>query len=137
MQMIPDEQMQGLVEQATAVAAHAYAPYSKFRVGAALLLANGRVYTGTNVENISFGLTNCAERSALFTAVSELGAEAVRVVAIAVTNLNEAPSPPCGACRQVLSEFVAPDAVIGFPSAHGYVIRPFAEVFPFGGEMKI
>ncbi len=79
----------------------AYAPYSKFRVGAALLGESGRVYTGCNIENVSYGLTNCAERTALFKAVSE-GEK--RFTAIAIAAETTAPWP-CGACRQVLSEF--------------------------------
>src|ERR1700761_4385371 len=107
-----------LLTVARAAAAHAYAPYSNFRVGAALLFDDGYVAAGCNVENVSFGLTSCAERNALFRAISELGA-GHRIVAVAVTNLNEAASPPCGACRQVMSEFVTPDAVGLFPGDAG------------------
>ena len=85
-------------------AQHSYSPYSHFRVGAALRLTNGEVVTGTNVENISYGLTICAERSALVSAVSQFG-PGIRIEAVAVANLNDAASPPCGACRQVLAEF--------------------------------
>jgi cytidine deaminase len=80
---------------------HAHAPYSKFHVGAALEDADGRVYTGCNVENASYGLTNCAERTAAFKAVSE-GARKFRRIAVAA---DTSPlTPPCGACRQVLWE---------------------------------
>jgi cytidine deaminase len=116
-------------------AAHAYAPYSNFRVGAALLFDDGYIATGCNVENVSYGLTSCAERNALFRAISERGA-AHKIAAIAVTNLNDAPSPPCGACRQVMSEFVTGDAVVLFPGNAGAEIRPFAELFPFSFHMK-
>jgi len=119
-----------LLSAARETAAHAYAPYSGFRVGAALLFEDGHVATGCNVENVSFGLTSCAERNALFRAVSERGASH-HIVAIAVMNLNNAASPPCGACRQVMSEFVAPDAVVIFPGDEGVEIRPFAELLPF------
>ncbi len=122
---------QTLREAAQRAAEHAYAPYSRFRVGAALLLDNGAIVTGCNVENMSYGLTLCAERSALVRAVSEYG-PAVRVKAIAVANLNGAASPPCGACRQVLYEFVTADAWIDFPSTAGPEARPFAELMPFG-----
>lgn len=88
--------------RARAVAEHAYAPYSNVRVGAALLTKDGRVFVGTNVENASFGLTICAERAAVFTAVTE-GATELR--SIAIWSSLERPLPPCGACRQVLSEF--------------------------------
>jgi cytidine deaminase len=130
MPQIPPETLNRLREAAAAAAQHAYAPYSKFRVGAALLFDDGTIYTGCNVENMSFGLTNCAERSALFRSVSERGA-GQRIVAVAVTNLNGAASPPCGACRQVMSEFVTPDAVITFPGEDGQEVRAFSEIFPF------
>ena len=118
--------------QAAAVAAaeNAYAPDSGFRVGAALLFEDGFISTGCNVENVSYGLTICAERTALFSAIAQRGS-GHKIVAISVTNLNAAPSPPCGACRQVLAEFVAPDAVISFPSDNGPELRPFTEIFPF------
>ena len=119
-----------LLSAARETAAHAYAPYSRFRVGAALLFDDGYIATGCNVENVSFGLTSCAERNALFRAISERGA-AHPIVAIAVTNLNDAASPPCGACRQVMSEFVTPDAIVLFPGDAGVEIRPFAELLPF------
>jgi cytidine deaminase len=122
--------MAQLIDAARNVAAQAYAPYSGFRVGAALLFDDGSVVTGCNVENASYGLTSCAERNALFRAVSEGGA-ARRIVAIAVTNLNSRPSPPCGACRQVLSEFAAADAVIHFSATDGMETRPFKEMLPF------
>src|SRR6478735_7104848 len=91
------DQVAALIKAARSAAANAYAPYSGFRVGAALLLSDGRVVTGVNVENASFGLTLCAERSALVRAVSESG-PAIRIRAIAVANLNAAFSSPCGAC---------------------------------------
>ena len=112
-----------------AAAAHAYAPYSKFYVGAALLFDDGCVVTGCNVENMSYGLTSCAERNALFRGISEHGATR-RIRAIAVANRNSAASPPCGACRQVMSEFVTADAVVTFPGDHGPETRQFAELFP-------
>ena len=121
------EQLQSAARKA---AENAYAPYSGFRVGAALLFDDGFIATGCNVENVSYGLTICAERNALFSAVAQRGS-AHKIVAIVVTNLNGAPSPPCGACRQVLSEFVSPNAVISFPSDNGPESRPFAEIFPF------
>jgi len=110
-------------------AGHAYAPYSKFYVGAALLFDDGVVVTGCNVENASYGLTSCAERNALFRAISERGA-GPRIRAIAVANRNGAASAPCGACRQVLSEFVTADAVVNFPGERGPETRSFAELFP-------
>jgi cytidine deaminase len=97
----PTDQDLELYERARAAAAEAYVPHSKFPVGAALLTEDGTVITGVNVENASFGLTSCAERNAIFTAV---GAGHRGFQAIAVH--GNAPSvPPCGACRQVMSEF--------------------------------
>mgnify|MGYP005842191279 CR=1 FL=1 len=80
----------------------AYAPYSGFRVGAAVLTENGKVFTGVNIENASYGATNCAERTAVFKAVSE-GEKSIS--AIAVTSDSESFTYPCGICRQVISEF--------------------------------
>lgn len=116
-------------------AGNAYAPYSQFHVGAALLFDDGYIATGCNVENASYGLTSCAERNAVFSAIGERGA-GYRIVAIAVTNLNVAASPPCGACRQVLSEFVTADAVVMFPSNAGVEIRYFSELFPFSFQIE-
>jgi cytidine deaminase len=124
------EQAAALIDAAKSAAINAHAPYSGFRVGAALLLTDGTIVTGVNIENVSYGLTMCAERSAIGKAVSEHG-PAIRIRAIAVTNLNSAPSPPCGACRQVLAEFAVPDAWIAFPFGDKLEIRPFADLFPF------
>jgi homotetrameric cytidine deaminase len=130
-----DPSLQVLLASARKVAERAYAPYSKFRVGAALQLSNGNVITGTNVENASIGLTVCAERAALVRAVTKHGPQ-IRIQAVAVANLNDAPSPPCGACRQFLSEFIEPDASVIFPAAAGFAVVPFAELFPSGFDLK-
>ena len=124
-----------LLKAAMKAAERSYSPYSGFKVGAALRLANGLVVTGTNVENVSFGLTICAERAALVRAVSEYG-PGIRIAAIAVANLNGAASPPCGACRQMLSEFAAPEAPVVFPAAVGTTTMRFDELLPLGFEMK-
>ena len=101
-----------LFAQARKAADDAYAPYSKFRVGAALLTADGTVITGCNVENRSFGLTNCAERTAVFKAVS-MGHRSFTALAISTPD-SEIPVGPCGACRQVLSEFMQPASPVLF-----------------------
>jgi cytidine deaminase len=91
-----------LVESARAARAHAVAPYSGFKVGAALLTKDGRVYGGCNVENASYGLTVCAERVALWKALSEGEREFSLIAVVADT---DAPTPPCGPCRQLLWEY--------------------------------
>jgi len=128
--------LEALFQLAEQAAENAYAPYSKFRVGAALRLTNGEIVTGTNVENVSFGLTICAERAAVVRAVSQFGPQ-IRIAAVAVANLNGLPSPPCGACRQVLAEFIEPDAPVVFSSAEGKRAMAFSELLPLGFEMKL
>ena len=128
--------LEELSKAARQAAQNSYAPYSQFRVGAALRLTNGEIVTGANVENVSFGLTICAERAALVRAVSQFGPE-IRVAAAAIANLNDRPSPPCGACRQVLAEFIMADAPVVFPSAAGTRTMAFSELLPLGFEMKL
>lgn len=98
-----------LVEAAWLARDAAYAPYSNFSVGAALLAADGRIFSGCNVENISYGLTNCAERVALGAAVAAGVREFLAVAVVADTGV---PISPCGACRQVLAEFRVPRVVL-------------------------
>ena len=93
---------QQLVTQAIEVAERAYAPYSKFHVGAVLVGKDGRTFAGCNVENVSYGLTICAERNAVFAAVAAGCREFAKIVIVADTKV---PASPCGACRQVLAEF--------------------------------
>jgi cytidine deaminase len=131
-----DNALAQLLDRARQAAQNSYSPYSKFRVGAALRLTNGEIVTGTNVESVSYGLTICAERSALVSAVSRFGPQ-IRVDAVAVANLNHAPSPPCGACRQLLAEFILPDAPVVFPAADGIRTQSFRELLPFGSDMHL
>jgi len=131
-----DATLEGLLEQAREAARNSYSPYSHFKVGAALQLTSGAIVTGTNVENVSYGLTICAERAALVRAVAELGPE-IRVAAVAIANLNDAASPPCGACRQMLAEFILPDAPVVFPAADGARVMAFKDVLPLAFEMKL
>ena len=100
-----------LVQQAIEARTHAYAPYSRFTVGAALLTKDGKVYCGANIENAAFGPTNCAERTAFFKAVSE-GERSLRRIAIVAGPEGEKliHTAPCGVCRQVMMEFCDPDA---------------------------
>ena len=124
------EQISELQQRAAAVAHHAYAPYSNFRVGAALLLANGAIVTGCNVENASYRLTVCAEQAAVAAAVG-LHGPAIRIQAIVVANLNATASQPCGACRQTIHEFSTPDTLVFFPAGSGIFDQAtIAELLP-------
>jgi homotetrameric cytidine deaminase len=135
-QYLTEPALESLLDYARQAALRAYAPYSKFRVGAALKLTNGEIVTGANVENVSYGLTICAERSALVRAVSQFGPE-IRIAAVAIANLNKAPSPPCGACRQVLAEFILPEAPVLFPGTAGQRTMSFTDLLPGAFDMKL
>jgi cytidine deaminase len=131
---IDDKQMDELFALARKAAEAAYVPYSKFRVGAALLGADGRVFTGCNVENRSFGLTVCAERNAVFQGVAQ-GCRSFWALAI-VTPDSKSLVGPCGACRQVLSEFMEPLARVRFGTGAGapedtMVDTTLGELLPF------
>ena len=123
------------VEAARAASEKAYAPYSHFRVGAAVLTREGKIYAGCNVENASYGLSICAERGAVMKMAADgnVGDRAIRLVA--VYSPNAAPCFPCGACRQVLREFGCREVVVlddgGEPRSY-----PFEEILPnsFGPE---
>lgn len=118
-----------LFQAAISAAATSYSPYSHFRVGAALYSETGDIIIGTNVENRSYGLTNCAERSAVFTAIS-LGKTRFSALAIHCPDADYH-VPPCGACRQVLSEFVAPDFPIYFSGKDGdFIKKTMGELLP-------
>ena len=116
-----------LIAAARLALENAHAPYSGYRVGAALLCADGTVYTGCNVENASYGLTNCAERTAVFTAVAE-GHRQFQAIAIAASG---EPAPyPCGACRQVLAEFCTEDFPVSVAVDDGYETITLGELLP-------
>ncbi|MEE1353480.1 MAG: cytidine deaminase [Acutalibacteraceae bacterium] len=127
-----------LLELASQAREHAYAPYSHFRVGAALLCKDGTVYQGCNIENASFGATNCAERTAIFRAVYDGQRE---FSALAIVGAREGEPEmfcyPCGICRQVLSEFCPEDMRLVFRDSSGSIEHhTLGELFPkgFGGE---
>jgi cytidine deaminase len=123
-------QIEDLQQRAIDVAHQAYAPYSGFRVGAALLLQNDAIVTACNVENSSYRLTVCAEQAAIATAVALHGPK-IRIRAIAVANLNDAASQPCGACRQTIHEFSTPDTRVFFPAEDGTIAEAtIAELLP-------
>ena len=121
-----------LMELAVSAREYAYAPYSRFRVGAALLAKNGKVYTGCNIENAAYTPTNCAERTAIFKAVSE-GVKAFTAIAI-VGGKEENPAElcaPCGVCRQVLAEFCDEDMRILLGTPENIREYTLAELLPF------
>lgn len=122
-----------LIQRARAARRRAVAPYSKFKVGAALLAEDGKIYTGCNIENASYGLTICAERVAVFKALSE-GAH--RFSKIAVVADTRRLTPPCGACRQILWEFCG-DAVILLANLRGRVHRhQMHELLPYAFDRR-
>lgn len=117
---------------------NAYAPFSNFRVGAAILTSKGQVFVGCNVENSSYGMTNCAERTAIFSAIAKDGPE-LEIRAIAVVAANEidhgVPCSPCGACRQVIYEF-GPRALVFYQGAKGPKQSLIADLLPEGFRLK-
>ncbi len=121
-----------LLEVASKVAEKAYSPYSEYKVGAALLCADGTVFTGCNVENSSYGLTNCAERTAIFSAITAGHRD---FVALAVAAIGEHMPYPCGACRQVLKEFCREEFSVYIAKADAlddYEVISLAELLPHG-----
>lgn len=126
----PTEQQQ-LIEVATQAMAKAYAPYSQFRVGAALLTFTGEIVPGCNMENASYGLSICAERNAIANALIRLGKDKMELKAIAVVNSQSVPCSPCGACRQVIWEFGRQAQVI-FLGKHQWQNLSIAELLPEG-----
>jgi len=118
-----------LLAAARSALRRAHAPYSNFHVGAAVLTDSGEVFVGCNVENASYGLTNCAERSAIFTAVQQSKAEKLQIRAVAVVNGEELPCSPCGACRQVIAEF-GRQAIVIFKGQQGYRQMSIADLLP-------
>jgi cytidine deaminase len=117
-----------LINAANAVQKMSYAPYSKFHVGAAVQGESGEVYAGTNVENASFGLTICAERAAIFNAI---GRGERKIKAVAITASGDKPASPCGACRQVIREFSASNALVIMVAQDGTTeIRTIGELLP-------
>ena len=129
-QKLSSEERERLLQVARKAARNAYAPYSEFRVGAAVLTTTGEVLSGCNVENVSYGLTICAERAAIFAAVARLGPK-MKIRAIVVVNENGLPCSPCGACRQVIYEF-GPDAMVVFKGSKGLSEKTASKLLPEG-----
>jgi len=129
-----NHQWQPLLDAARAAMKNAHAPYSNFKVGAAVRTKSGEIFSGCNVENASYGVTNCAERTAIFSAVAKLG-PSLEITEIAVTCEQNVPCAPCGACRQVIYEF-GPNAVIYFASKSGFREALITELLPEGFRLK-
>ncbi|MGL4884456.1 MAG: cytidine deaminase [Waterburya sp.] len=129
--VLTESEKQQLMEVATQALASAYAPYSQFRVGAAVLTTTGKIFAGCNVENASYGLSMCAERNAIANAIMVEGSDKIEIKAIAVVNNQDVPCSPCGACRQVIWEFGQQAEVI-FRSDRGWQHSNIKELLPYG-----
>ena len=132
---VDKEQIQELISAAMAQLERAYAPYSHFKVGAALLTEEGRIYTGCNIENAAYTPTNCGERTAFFKAVSE-GERSFRAICI-VGGMDGVPTDytaPCGVCRQVMMEFCSPEEfeIILARGAEDYQVYKLKDLLPCG-----
>ena len=136
--MLAEKEIQELISRALEARKNAYAPYSDFRVGAALLSDSGEIYTGCNIENSAYTPTNCAERTAFFKAVSE-GVRSFRAICIAGgpgEREPEEPCPPCGVCRQVMLEFCGPEfEVILAVNGQQYEVYTLDRMAPMGFRM--
>lgn len=120
--------MEELIKKAREAREKAYVPYSKFKVGAAIRTADGKIYGGCNIENSSYPLTNCAERTAIFKAVSEGNCS---ITEIAVIGQTKGPISPCGACRQVMAEFCEPTTPVHLTNLDGQTVTTtVAELLP-------
>lgn len=132
--MISEKNKKELIAVAKRNCEKAYAPYSNFPVGAALLLADDTIIDGINIENVSFGATNCAERTAIFTAITQ-GYQAGDLKAIAVAGDTEDYLPPCSLCRQVMVEFCDPDTPVYLTRNNGDILTTSVkELVPFAFE---
>jgi len=131
---VPAVTRERLLRSARKVMKNAYAPFSKFRVGAAILTSKGHVFAGCNVENSSYGMTNCAERTAIFSAIAKDG-PGLEIQAVAVVNDHGVPCSPCGACRQVIYEF-GPRAIIFYQGEKGPKQSLITDLLPEGFRLK-
>ncbi len=127
--MVTLQDKEKLLRLAKEAQENAYIPYSKFAVGAAILTHDGDIFTGCNVENISYGLSNCGERTAIFKMISEKGPQ-VKIKAIAITTKADITCPPCGACRQVIQEFSTPETLVIYKEGDNFVETPMTQILP-------
>lgn len=131
-----DFDFKNLIDQALKARENSFSPYSKFKVGAAVLTKTGKIYTGTNIENASYGLTICAERVAIFKAVSE-GEKGDFVKAIAIVLDAPEYGAPCGACRQVINEFAKSDSNVVMATVSGkYKIEQLNTLLPYAFKLE-
>lgn len=128
---LPANEQSRLLQAAWDAVKRAYAPYSNFQVGAAVLTEKGNIFSGCNIENASYGLTICAERTAIFSAVAHEGGNSMKIRALVVVNEHNAPCSPCGACRQVIFEFGS-DAIVIFQGKDGLEEARAADLLPKG-----
>lgn len=131
---VPAAMRERLLRSARKVMKNAYAPFSHFKVGAAILTSKGQVFVGCNVENSSYGMTNCAERTAIFSAIAKAG-PGLEISAVAVTNDHGVPCSPCGACRQVIYEF-GPRAIIFYQGKKGPKQSLITDLLPEGFRLQ-
>ena len=133
---LPKKVLDTLIQEASKGMQNSYSPYSKFKVGAAVLGASGKIYCGTNIENASFGVTICAERCAIFSAITA-GEKAIKAIVIVFKQKDLGPlSTPCGACRQVMAEFGTPDmpvytADLSGKKAKRIVCKKLKDYYPY------
>lgn len=128
---ITEEQTKQLLTIAQQVLVKAYSPYSQFRVGAAVLTETGNIFAGCNVENVSYGLSMCAERNAIATAIAAEGGDTINIRAIAIVNDRDTPCSPCGACRQVIWEF-GKHAVVIIKANRSWQTLKLSDLLPAG-----
>ena len=138
--MVTIDEIKLMYENAKKARLNSYSPYSNFKVGACVLLNNGNIILGTNIENASYGLTNCAERNALFSTYSQ-GYKKDDIKALFIIADTEGPCSPCGACRQVISELINEDTpVILSNLKFDYVIKYVSDLLPFSftkGDLNV
>lgn len=127
--MISEDIKEKLIGLAKEAQKNAYVPYSKFAVGAALITEEGDIFTGCNVENISYGLSICGERTAIVKMISEKGPH-TRIKAIVNTTAADIACSPCGACRQVIQEFLSPEGAVIFKGEQDYVTMHASQILP-------
>jgi cytidine deaminase len=120
-----------LLDAASKVLEKAYAPYSNFRVGAAILTEKGNIFVGCNVENAAYDVTICAERAAICAAIAYESGDEMKICAIAISAEQDVPCAPCGSCRQMIFEF-NPDAIVIFKGQHGFEELSVSELLPNG-----